>query len=145
MVDEAKKLVKADYTASSWASFETELAEAEDELKTPHTQATVNEAIAHLQNAIKDLVKVQKETETKTPETKTDIKNADGYVVYRATKKNGKYAAVKTINKGKTVTFTNKNLKKGKTYYYKIKAYKKVNGKKALGQFSAVKSVKIKK
>ena len=34
---------------------------------------------------------------------------------------------------------------KGKTYYYKIKAYKKVNGKKALGQFSAVKSVKIKK
>lgn len=181
VVDEAKKLVKADYTASSWASFETELAEAEDELKTPHTQATVNEAIAHLQNAIKDLVKVQKETETKTPETKTDInndknnqtqtaykakvklnsvkntkgrkavlkwkkvKNADGYVVYRATKKNGKYAAVKTINKGKTVTFTNKNLKKGKTYYYKIKAYKKVNGKKALGQFSAVKSVKIKK
>jgi len=181
VVDEAKKLVKADYTASSWASFETELAEAEDELKTPHTQATVNEAIAHLQNAIKDLVKVQKETETKTPETKTDInndknnqtqtaykakvklnsvkntkgrkavlkwkkvKNADGYVVYRATKKNGKYAAVKTINKGKKVTFTNKNLKKGKTYYYKIKAYKKVNGKKALGQFSAVKSVKIKK
>ena len=181
VVDEAKKLVKADYTASSWASFETELAEAEDELKTPHTQATVNEAIAHLQNAIKDLVKVQKETETKTPETKTDInndknnqtqtaykakvklnsvkntkgrkavlkwkkvKNADGYVVYRATKKNGKYAAVKTINKGKTVTFTNKKLKKGKTYYYKIKAYKKVNGKKALGQFSAVKSVKIKK
>ena len=72
-------------------------------------------------------------------------KNANGYVVYRATKKNGKYAAVKTINKGKTVTFTNKNLKKGKTYYYKIKAYKKVNGKKALGQFSAVKSVKIKK
>ena len=181
VVDEAKKLVKADYTASSWASFETELAEAEDELKTPHTQATVNEAIAHLQNAIKDLVKVQKETETKTPETKTDInndknnqtqtaykakvklnsvkntkgrkavlkwkkvKNADGYVVYRATKKNGKYAAVKTINKGKKVTFTNKNLKKGKTYYYKIKAYKKVNGKKALGQFSAVKSVRIKK
>lgn len=181
VVDEAKKLVKADYTASSWASFETELAEAEDELKTPHTQATVNEAIAHLQNAIKELVKVQKETETKTPETKTDInndknnqtqtaykakvklnsvkntkgrkavlkwkkvKNADGYVVYRATKKKGQYAAVKTINKGKTVTFTNKNLKKGKTYYYKIKAYKKVNGKKALGQFSAVKSVKIKK
>ena len=28
VVDEAKKLVKADYTASSWASFETELAEA---------------------------------------------------------------------------------------------------------------------
>ena len=41
--------------ASSWAAFETQLAEAEDELKTPHTQATVNEAIAHLQNAIKDL------------------------------------------------------------------------------------------
>ena len=73
------------------------------------------------------------------------VKGASGYEVYRSTKKNGKYAAVKTINKGKKVTFTNKNLKKGKTYYYKIKAYKKVNGKKVLGQFSAVKSVKIKK
>ena len=73
------------------------------------------------------------------------INGASGYEVYRSTKKNGKYAAVKTINKGKKVTFTNKNLKKGKTYYYKIKAYKKVNGKKVLGQFSAVKSVKIKK
>ena len=61
------------------------------------------------------------------------------------TKKNGKYKAVKTIKKAKTVTFTDTKLKKGTTYYYKVKAYKKVNGKKALGQFSTVKSVKIKK
>ena len=51
-----------------------------------------------------------------------------------------------TINPaGLNIEQFNENLKKGKTYYYKIKAYKKVNGKKALGQFSAVKSVKIKK
>ena len=66
-------------------------------------------------------------------------------MLYTVQQRKRKIRSSKTINKGKTVTFTNKKLKKGKTYYYKIKAYKKVNGKKALGQFSAVKSVKIKK
>ncbi len=67
---------------------------------------------------------------------------AKGYQVYRATSFNGKYKLVKTLSKK---TFTNKKLKKGKTYYYKVRAYKKVNGKKAYGAFSAVKSIKIKK
>lgn len=52
------------------------------------------------------------------------VKGATGYVVYRATKKNGKYKAVKTIKKASTTKFKNKKLKKKKTYYYKVRAIK---------------------
>lgn len=70
------------------------------------------------------------------------VKNVTGYQVYRATAKKGKYKLVKTI-KGKS--FTNKGLKKGKRYYYKVRAYKNINGEKIYGAYSKVKSVKVKK
>lgn len=73
------------------------------------------------------------------------VSKATGYAVYRATSKTGKYKAVKTVTSGKTVKYTDKSLKKGKTYYYKVKAYKKASdGKKIYGAYSAVKSVKVK-
>ena len=70
-------------------------------------------------------------------------KNADGYVVYMKSGK-GKYKAVKTITNGKTVSYTRKNLKRGKTYYFKVRAYRKVNGQKVYGNYSGAKKVKIK-
>ena len=52
---------------------------------------------------------------------KTGVKYT--YEVYRATKKNGKYKKVATTKSTKKVV---KNLKKGKTYYFKVKAIAKV-------------------
>ena len=49
------------------------------------------------------------------------------------------------IKKASAVTFTDSKVKKGKTYYYKVRAYKTVKGNKANGKFSAVRKVKIKK
>ena len=72
------------------------------------------------------------------------IAGANGYVVYRATKKKGTYKVVKTMKKPATVTFTNNKLKKGKTYYYKVKAYRTVNGKKVYSAFSNIVSKKVK-
>ena len=72
------------------------------------------------------------------------FKNADGYVVYRADKKKGKYKKVKVLNGAKKISFTNKKLKKKKTYYYKVCAYHKVGKKKVYGSCSAVKSRKVK-
>lgn len=63
------------------------------------------------------------------------VAGAAGYRVYRSTKKNGKYAAIKTV-KSKTTSFTNKKLKKGKRYYYKVKAYKTASGKRVYSNFS---------
>ena len=73
------------------------------------------------------------------------VKGATGYKVYRSTKKNGKYKKIRTIKKASAVTFTDSKVKKGKTYYYKVRAYKTVKGNKANGKFSAVRKVKIKK
>ena len=66
------------------------------------------------------------------------ISGASGYEVHRATSKAGKYKKVKTLTSVKKVTFTDKKLKTGTTYFYKVRAYSKVKGKKTYGKFSAV-------
>lgn len=71
------------------------------------------------------------------------VTGANGYRVYRSTSKNGEYISAGFIKKGSTVTFKDKKVSEGKTYYYKIRAYRIVNGKRVYGPYSAVKSVKI--
>lgn len=73
------------------------------------------------------------------------VNGASGYKVYRATKKNGKYTLVKTIKNVKTVKFTDKKVKKNKTYYYKVSAYKKVAKKIVKGTASAKAKVRVKR
>ena len=72
------------------------------------------------------------------------VTGASGYRVYRSTSKNGKYTSAGLIKKGSTVTFKDKKVSKGKTYYYKVRAYRTVNGKRVYGPYSTVKSVKAK-
>jgi len=86
---------------------------------------------------------VEKYGSTEIKITVKKLKGADGYKVYRAKKKDGKYKAVKTLSKTKR-TFINKCLKSSTKYYYKVRAYKKVKGKKKYGKYSAVKAVKTK-
>ncbi|MCQ4636615.1 hypothetical protein NE619_07725 [Anaerovorax odorimutans] len=74
---------------------------------------------------------------TSIKNTWNKVKGAKGYEVYRSTKAKGKYKKVKTIKKGKTVSWTNKKLKKNKKYYYKVRAYKMVKGKKKYSKFSS--------
>ncbi|MBR6798996.1 MAG: hypothetical protein IKM63_02885 [Firmicutes bacterium] len=50
------------------------------------------------------------------------VSGAKKYAVYRATSKNGKYTKIATTKK---LSYTNKKLKSGKTYYYKVKAIAK--------------------
>lgn len=67
-----------------------------------------------------------------------DDPDAEQFVIMRATKKAGKYADVGTAESGKT-NFTDKKAKKGKVYFYKVKA---VAG--SIENLSAPKKVKIK-
>lgn len=70
------------------------------------------------------------------------VSGATGYEVYRATSKNGTYKKIDTvIGTSKKST----GLKTGKTYYFKVRAYKKVNGTKTYGTFSTVVSATPKK
>lgn len=68
-------------------------------------------------------------------------KGADGYEVYMATSKKGKY---KKIGQTKKLTLTKKKLKKGKTCYFKVRAYKTYKGKKTYGAYTKVIKAKIK-
>lgn len=72
------------------------------------------------------------------------VSGVKGYEIYRATSKKAKYKKIATVKSGKTVSYTDKKLKSKKRYYYKVRAYKVSNGKKVYGDYSAVKSVKVK-
>lgn len=69
------------------------------------------------------------------------VSDATGYEIYRATSKNGKYKRVKTTTSNE---YKNSKLTAGKTYYYKVRAYKIVNGKKIYGEYSSVEEAKTK-
>ncbi len=64
-----------------------------------------------------------------------------GYEIHRATTVNGTYKKIKTISKKSTVTYKNTKLSAGKCYYYKIRSYKKLNGKYYYSNFTAVKNI----
>ena len=70
-----------------------------------------------------------------------DKVGVNGYEVYSSTD-NKKWTKVTTITKNTTLTFNNKKLKVNKVYYYKVRAYKTVSGKKVYGPFSAVLTAK---
>ena len=66
---------------------------------------------------------------------------ASGYeIVYSY---NGKSKKV-DVKKNRTTSATIKKLKSKKTYSVKIRAYKKIDGKKIYGDYSKVKKIKVK-
>ena len=97
--------------------------------------------------SVKKTFKIQLQTptlQTVSKSGKTDVKltwkksiSATGYEVYRAT--GGSWKKIATV---KSISYTNKKLKKGTTYKYKVRAYKVINGKKLYSGYSTVKSIK---
>ena len=74
---------------------------------------------------------------------KNILKNS-GYELFRAEGKKGKFKKIKNIKTDKN-SYTDKKLKKGKTYYYKIRAKYVKNGKKKKYGFSLKVKAKTKK
>ena len=92
-------------------------------------------------NKIKGLVvKNQKKFKVKVIWKK--LTNISGYQIQYAPNKKFKKAKSKTV---KSTSAMIKKLKKKKTYFVRVRAYKLVDGKKVYGKWSAVKKVKIKK
>ncbi len=92
---------------------------------------TVELKSAASQNAGKATLKWGKET-------------ADGYQIYMASSKDGTYKKIKSVTNSSSVSYTVGSLTKGKTYYFKVRAYKKTDNGTVYGAFSNVKSVRIK-
>ena len=73
----------------------------------------------------------------------SNVSRESGYQVYYSTSKNGTYTKA-GVYKADTVSGSKSNLTSGKTYYFKVRAYKKVGSTTIYGGWSTVKSVKIK-
>ena len=54
------------------------------------------------------------------------ISGANGYYLYRSTKKTSGWSRIATIKSQSTVSYTDKNCKSGTVYYYTVRAYRKV-------------------
>lgn len=71
------------------------------------------------------------------------VSGASGYEIYRSTNAKSGFKKIKTVS-NKTKSYTD-YLLGVRTYYYKVRAYKKVSGKTVYGAYSTVKSCKTKK
>lgn len=67
----------------------------------------------------------------------------DGYEIYRSTNGGKTFKLLKKISKKTTVSFTDKNVSGGHTYYYRIRKWKKVNKKTYRSGYSDKRSVKV--
>ena len=68
------------------------------------------------------------------------VSGATGYVIYYSTETNGTYTK---LGSTKSTSYTKKSLKSGKKYYFRVRAYKTVDGKNIYGGYKTY-SVKVK-
>lgn len=109
--------------------------------------ATVYKKTETLQTATKPAkaaLKLTGKSGTKIKLTWKKIKGSNGYEIYMSTKKKSGYQKIKTLTSGKKVSYTKTKLKKKTTYYFKVRAFKKVGTQKIYGAFSAIRSIKMK-
>ena len=100
---------------------------------TPYTKNT---------DLVKKLTAVAEGNKKITLTLTDNTEGATGYSIYRATKSSGKYKLVKTIlvedvDNPAEITYINKKLTVGQKYYYKVRAFRSVDGKKVYGKYSS--------
>lgn len=72
-------------------------------------------------------------------------RGAQGYEIYRRTGTTNPYVRAAVIKSGSITKYTNTKLKKGRTYYYRIRSFRyDENGKKVYSGWSTVKKQKVK-
>lgn len=69
------------------------------------------------------------------------LSGVSGYEIYRSTKKGSGYSMIKRTTSTK---YTTGKLKKNTKYYFKVRAYKTINGQRIYGKYSTVKYITAK-
>ena len=83
----------------------------------------------------KPVITVTKASSTTAKISWKAVEGVKYYEVYRATSKSGTYSKIKTTE---NLSFTNKSLKAGKSYFYKVRAYRTYNNGKVYTSYSKV-------
>ena len=132
------------------AQKDIEAAQTEEEIKAIEDAAKAE--IDKIETAEEEaLIETVKDTKFKTRSKMTRLKGKtaiqltwtvpedlefDGFEVYRSNKKNSGYGKKPIWTTAKTSYKNSKGLKSGKTYYYKVKAFKYVNDEKVYTEYS---------
>lgn len=66
------------------------------------------------------------------------VKDANGYFLYRSESPNSGFKRIATIGSNSQTTYRDTSVKAGVTYYYKVRARNKVNGKTGYSSYSKV-------
>jgi fibronectin type 3 domain-containing protein len=66
----------------------------------------------------------------------SDVAGADGYVIYLSDSETGSYLPETNITDPGTTDYTYNGLTTGKTYYYKVRAYRMLNGRREYSDYS---------
>ncbi len=66
-----------------------------------------------------------------------------GYEIYRSTTENGTYKKIAVVPNGKG-TYTDNTVGSNRTYYYKVRAYKPINGSYVYGDYSKTIAITVK-
>lgn len=144
LTSEQKELISAD-TLKVLTDAEKNIVSLKAEKKTQDEAKKKAEAAKKKYTPSKTSIKsIKKLKKNQVKLTWKKVKNATGYEVYQSMKKNSGYKKVKTITKNKTVTYKAGKLKKKKTYYFKIRTYRKAGGTTYYGNYSNVKKMKVK-
>lgn len=68
------------------------------------------------------------------------ISGVSGYELYVSSNKDGKYSMLAQLSGSSNTSYQHLKCKKGKTYYYKVRAYRNVSGEKIYGGYCNIKS-----
>ncbi len=111
--------------------------------KGKRTTGTVSKTF-HIVPMTPEYIKSSKTGKSSTVITWGHSDYATKYQLYRAEGKNGKFKKIYTSDNRWQYTYKDKSLKEGTYYYYKIRAYKSVGGKKYYSYWSDTITVKTK-
>lgn len=100
--------------------------------------ASVKWTSSKLKAAKVDFTKVTSASYDKLRLSWEPMSGVDGYQIYRATSKSGKYAKIATEKGASSATYTDTGRTCGTRYYYKLRAYKKIGGKTVYSKYSAI-------
>ena len=100
--------------------------------------ASVKWTSSKLKAAKVDFTKVASASYDKLRLSWEPMSGVDGYQIYRATSKSGKYAKIATVKGASSATYTDTGRTCGTRYYYKLRAYKKIGGKTVYSKYSAI-------